>query len=242
MDERREQCREEPGLYISPACSTNLGALLVAHLPNPCLGSWCLPSQWCLPMPSALCWCPTRQLAEKGLQSTPCPPAVPWIKARKWHMPWFPLMHFSSSHRSALCQFSSFAVRERAEQDIGVQEHPQESPPDPPSIPPASLIAAAGGQRCCEPGDQQITLKWEFWTGLWDGCVVFARMQVQPAHVGESLPTYRASSPCKHPSFFACIWCLPSTSFSLRLNLTGEEAAVHSETALEQISMNCLFF
>lgn len=51
-------------------------------------------------------------LAEKGLRSTPCPPAIPWMKARKCHMPWVPLMNFSSSHWSALCQFSSFAVRE----------------------------------------------------------------------------------------------------------------------------------
>lgn len=53
-----------------------------------------------------------------GAFSIPCLPAVPCVEARKRHMPWLPLMHFSSSHRSALRQFSSFSVGER-EQSTG---------------------------------------------------------------------------------------------------------------------------
>lgn len=137
-------------------------------------------------MPSALCRCRAQaagpQLAEKGLQNTLCPPAIPWTKARKCNMPWLPLMHFSSSHRSALCQFSSFAVRESAEHGIGGcgQEQPPGNPSRPHQHPPASLMQAARGQQCCEPGDQQIAWKWEFRTGLWDARVVFARMQYNP--------------------------------------------------------------
>lgn len=137
--------------------------------------------------------CP--QLAEKGLQSTPCPPAVPWMKARKFHMPWLPLMHFSNSHRSPLCQFSSFAVRESAEHSI--RGCVQEWSPRKPSR-PLQPTEAAGGQQCCEPGDQQIALKWEFRTGC--GMHVWC-LQGQSAHVGDSVPSYCASSPCKHPSF-----------------------------------------
>lgn len=53
-------------------------------------------------------------LAGRGLWSIPCPPAVPRTKARKCRMPWLPLMHLSSSHWSALCQFRSSAVGQMA--------------------------------------------------------------------------------------------------------------------------------
>lgn len=154
LDEPREQCREEPGLCMPLACSALAGALLLARLPKPCLGSQCLLSHRCLPAPPAPCQCPAGHLARawlrRGLRSAPCPPAIPWTKARKCHMPWLPLMHFSSSHRSELCQFSSFAVREGTQSralEGGMQQQPPRKPSRAHCHPPAALTQAAGGQE-----------------------------------------------------------------------------------------------
>lgn len=115
------------------------------------------------------CWAGGPWLAGKGLWSIPCPPAVPWTKARKCCMPRLPLMHLSSSHWSAFCQFRSSAVGWSAQMTSGVACKIPRKLSSSHQHPPASLKEAAGGRPANHP-ELGVSDR------LWDAHMVFARI------------------------------------------------------------------